>query len=230
MIRDKIKNEKYFVKLLKKLDIELKDIEKDCEGIEYDFESSFLVYFKKIMANYSMGSEIKTIEKDFKYLLESFVKSWDIETTGYVDVLNVVSLSVLLKADNSDISNLKKILEKSGCNDYVLSFILNSKVKTDYLSKPLILEQDYNLLKSIIQDSLNGNKKNAETKMKEYLYSWYENSEELYWYDTQDSPFDIYFGYWCLESAALTFILELDDSSYKDNQYYPRDFVEYARG
>ncbi|MBQ3357441.1 MAG: DUF1911 domain-containing protein [Microbacterium sp.] len=34
-----------------------------------------------------------------------------------------------------------------------------------------------------------------------------------------------YPGYWCFSGAALTKLLELDDSSYRDNEYYPEAFL-----
>ena len=32
-----------------------------------------------------------------------------------------------------------------------------------------------------------------------------------------------------LEAAAVTVILRIDDSSYRDKPYYPKDLVDYAR-
>jgi hypothetical protein len=38
-----------------------------------------------------------------------------------------------------------------------------------------------------------------------------------------------YFGYWSFESAAIVAALGLDDSSFRDNEYYPKDLVDYFR-
>lgn len=53
--------------------------------------------------------------------------------------------------------------------------------------------------------------------MKNYLNNWY-NNKDTYWYDRHDKPSE-HFGYWCLEAAILTYILDLDNSEYIDNQY-----------
>jgi hypothetical protein len=36
-------------------------------------------------------------------------------------------------------------------------------------------------------------------------------------------------GYWSWEAAAVTVISRIDDSSYRDKPYYPKDLVDYAR-
>jgi hypothetical protein len=40
---------------------------------------------------------------------------------------------------------------------------------------------------------------------------------------------DTYYGAWSFESAAITAILDLDDSRFKNNKYYPKDLVDYYR-
>ena len=38
-----------------------------------------------------------------------------------------------------------------------------------------------------------------------------------------------YVGYWAIEAAAATFLLGLDDSSYRDHLLYPKDLIDFAR-
>lgn len=40
---------------------------------------------------------------------------------------------------------------------------------------------------------------------------------------------DKYVGYWSFESAAVVYLLDLDDSSLHQFLYYPKDLVAYAR-
>src|SRR5690606_28895315 len=35
--------------------------------------------------------------------------------------------------------------------------------------------------------------------------------------------------YWSWEAAATTFVLDIDDSSYRDMPFYPKDLADYAR-
>ncbi|CDG83168.1 PoNe immunity protein domain-containing protein [Janthinobacterium agaricidamnosum] len=64
--------------------------------------------------------------------------------------------------------------------------------------------------------------------MAEYLEDWYEASRREPYYNahTRDTSF---WGYWSWEAAAITYLLEIDDSSYANAQFYPKDLVDFAR-
>ena len=64
--------------------------------------------------------------------------------------------------------------------------------------------------------------------MKEYLRDWYESSRREGYYNSHTRG-ELFTGYWSLESAAITFLLNIDDSSYRDAMFYPVDLVDYAR-
>ena len=69
--------------------------------------------------------------------------------------------------------------------------------------------------------------------MLQYLEDWYEASRREPYYD-QHPQTDLrsgrgYYGYWSWEAAAVTVISRIDDSSYRDKPYYPKDLVDYAR-
>ncbi|MEG0030160.1 PoNe immunity protein domain-containing protein [Acinetobacter sp.] len=63
--------------------------------------------------------------------------------------------------------------------------------------------------------------------MSQYLDEWYGASKREPYHDRHKSSF--FPGYWSLEAAAVTVILRIDDSSYRDKPYYPKDLVDYAR-
>ncbi|MAT65275.1 MAG: hypothetical protein CMN57_06495 [Gammaproteobacteria bacterium] len=63
--------------------------------------------------------------------------------------------------------------------------------------------------------------------MAQYLDEWYDASRREPYHDRHKSS--IFPGYWSLEAAAMTFILDIDDSSYRDKPFYPADLVDYAR-
>jgi hypothetical protein len=64
--------------------------------------------------------------------------------------------------------------------------------------------------------------------MAEYLEDWYIASRCEPYYDshTRDTSFK---GYWSWEAAAITFLLNIDDSSYRTAEFYPADLVDFAR-
>jgi hypothetical protein len=45
-------------------------------------------------------------------------------------------------------------------------------------------------------------------------------------YNKHKNQHEVYYGYWSFESAAVVAIMGLDDSSFRENQYYPKDLIE----
>ena len=69
--------------------------------------------------------------------------------------------------------------------------------------------------------------------MLQYLEDWYEASRREPYYE-QHPRADIdegftYYGYWSWEAAAVTWLLDIDDTSYCEHQFYPKDLVDSAR-
>ncbi len=69
---------------------------------------------------------------------------------------------------------------------------------------------------------------NRSALMKEYLEDWYHASRREGYYDSHKRG-DLFTGYWSWEAAAITYLLDIDDSSYRNAKFYPADLVEYAR-
>lgn len=63
--------------------------------------------------------------------------------------------------------------------------------------------------------------------MKKFLEGWYKSMKPAAWYNTDrpDSGEGAYYGYWCFEAALIVRLLDIDDSSFRDNVYYPVDVV-----
>ena len=63
-----------------------------------------------------------------------------------------------------------------------------------------------------------------------YVKNWYKGFRKLSWHDTHThDPAANYVGYWAFEAAALAYLLNLDDSSFHQYPYYPKDMVTFAR-
>lgn len=60
--------------------------------------------------------------------------------------------------------------------------------------------------------------------VKAYLDAWYklEGSPDYHLMDT-----DAYIGYWCWEAALVVKLYNIDDSSFIDHEYYPKDLVHW---
>lgn len=63
--------------------------------------------------------------------------------------------------------------------------------------------------------------------MSKYLDEWYAASRREPYFERHKS--DYFPGYWSLEAAAITAVLGIDDASYRDKRFYPRDLVDFWR-
>lgn len=71
----------------------------------------------------------------------------------------------------------------------------------------------------------------AETRaelMKDYLNDWYHASRREPYYDSHKRG-NQFKGYWAWGAAAVTYILQIDDSSFRDLKFYPADMVSFAK-
>lgn len=74
---------------------------------------------------------------------------------------------------------------------------------------------------------------NRSAIMLRYLEDWYETSHHEPYYN-QHPQADIrsgisYFGYWSWEAAAVTWLLNIDDTIYREHQFYPKDLVDFSK-
>ncbi|WP_144965145.1 PoNe immunity protein domain-containing protein [Pseudomonas sp. DE0010] len=65
--------------------------------------------------------------------------------------------------------------------------------------------------------------------MAKYLGEWYHASRREPYIDQHGEADVSFYGYWAWEAAAVTWLLDIDDSSYRDMPFYPRDLLDFAR-
>ncbi|RKP52624.1 PoNe immunity protein domain-containing protein [Trinickia fusca] len=59
----------------------------------------------------------------------------------------------------------------------------------------------------------------------EFLDGWYASHYQAGWFDTHERDDAGYVGYWCFEAALVVKLFEIDDSTFRDNPFYPADLV-----
>lgn len=69
--------------------------------------------------------------------------------------------------------------------------------------------------------------------IKNYLNNWYKSLSRAPWHDShlniEGENCAGYFGYWAIEAAAVAYLMDLDDSSFREHLVYPKDLVDFAR-
>lgn len=65
--------------------------------------------------------------------------------------------------------------------------------------------------------------------MADYLKRWYGGMKDCYWYDRHKRLKAFFFGYWAFEAGLVTLLWNIDDGSYRDMRFYPKDLVDFGR-
>ncbi|WP_109852727.1 PoNe immunity protein domain-containing protein [Aquimarina sp. AU58] len=234
MIRDSIKTTEYFNIFIQR---ERERINKFQDKLDKnEIKEDRVISVKKkifniqnglINAKYSYGNEISEIKEDFVKLIPKISKYWT-SVSGYVDMIWILSLSILLDIKDTEFEEIVEVLKKDNPNDILVDFLINSQSKDwNIKATGFKFNTPYKNLESVINET---DKEKAIENLKLYLdKKWYQGHKALGvgWVDNHKSKHDTYSGYWCWEAGALVKILGLDDSSLKEQQYYPYDMVHY---
>ena len=193
----------------------------------YSQANGIHIYIKRA---YSLGIPVKELIHSSKDMLNNYLKSIDIDEDysdggdiPYSELLSIISLGILSDA-NEELRQLSNTLRKVQYKDYLVDFLLNYAEKNHTISKTLLWPDD-EACKKLKEITISG-KNEAETDMKLYLEKYFytrENFEDEY--DSHKRNDNVYDGYWSFESAAITKVMGLDDSSYINSPYYPKDML-----
>ncbi|AHA06321.1 hypothetical protein COM33_02610 [Bacillus toyonensis] len=193
--------------------------------IEGTYLANFRYEMEDIRAKYSLGEEISVIEEDFHNAI------YDLENTGsreigYLSLIWMISLGILLETDKKNIERLKKIVDTKNMNDAVIDFLLcASDIGYIKMTNRYYKENSYAKTREIIELAQT-DKKEASKRLQTYMEKeWFKGHYDYEWKNAHKEPG--YVGYWSFETAALVKILELDDTSLKDNNHYPYDLAHY---
>ncbi|WP_409369935.1 PoNi-like cognate immunity protein [Lysinibacillus sp. 38-6] len=193
--------------------------------IEARYLRNFIYASENIIAKYSLGENISTIEADYENAIGSLEKIGEREV-GYINLLWMVSLGILLETDKNSFERLNKVVEKENINDSVIDLLLYaSEVGPTKITNEYYKENPYAKTREIIELAQT-DKKEASKKLQTYMEKeWFKGHYDYEWKNAHKEPG--YVGFWSFESAALAKILELDDTSLVNNNHYPYDLAHY---
>ena len=250
-MRQEIKDYKFYERRIQTVDLVLQQSHKrmsdgfiPSERFATFYDSKRSNKLTKTILKYTFGEPIEEVKREFKnvikYANENWVGLWILKLSankflkqytlsGYDEMLSMLSLSYLLDIDELDFRKLVDLIDQDGIKDYLFEFIIRAKIKD---RKPIFEEsyQDYfgvpKVFKKLREAILEIDKTKSEKLVKEFIrQEWYRNHKGQGWYDCHKSIHDVYYGYWSFETAAVVKIMRLDDSTFLDCQYYPKDLV-----
>jgi len=223
-VEKNVKSNEYFQN---KLDSERKRIDKfedalknlepsNTKGIRMGQIHLANLYLNCVKLTYSKDESFQEMFPDYMKFLEYYKEVCTSNDSMY-DIIDIFSIGVLLHNRKKEFNDyLDEILLKYNSNDGMITFLM------DYLqnrtAQKAISRIDYfnELLKS--EDKLK--------ILKEELGLWYDKHSDAYWYNAHESKNNTYCGYWCFEIAALVQIFGIDDTSLRENQYYPYEIKQ----
>ncbi|PUV24014.1 MULTISPECIES: PoNe immunity protein domain-containing protein [Sphingobacterium] len=181
-----------------------------------------------VIAKYSAGYPVQEVETDFIKVIESLKEGWqgegkNIQFDDYILMLWMLSVAILLDIDDAEFRKIITVLEESGYKDGIYDIIISSKFSDKNTVSDLTYPNEFGFLKNFYAT------KNIED-LKNYLdKAWYKKMKPTYWFDNNKNKNEVFFGYWSLESAAFVKILDVEDSSLENQQYYPYDLVHWKK-
>lgn len=206
-------------------------------------------YLTVIQAKYSNNHALQNLLDDWKSGVKLIHESWNgfwklkqgnppVEYDQYIlsaydEMLWMLSLGYLLDVPNEDFQKLVEVIDRDKVKDKLYEFIISAKLEDRHLNA----EESYrdvfhipNIFSKLRDATEESDHAKASVLIEGFLNNdWYEGHKEAGWYNSHKSKHDTYSGYWCFEAAAVTCIMGLDDSSYRDQQYYPKDLADYYR-
>ncbi|GAA4273752.1 PoNe immunity protein domain-containing protein [Aquimarina gracilis] len=200
-----------------------------------------------LVAKYSKGDPIVNLKESISEIIKHLPAEWGPTNTKvkekvgkeivYLDqymlepyerMLRILSLAYLLDVSDTDFETVVGIIDRDNIRDNLYEFIIKvrlpnriQKKDAGYAPKSVVFKVYKNLHEAVVQSDL--------SKATKYVGQFLEKDfyhKHTGFYDAHKSKVDLYYGYWSFESAAVTKIMALNDSNFRDHQYYPKDLAK----
>lgn len=209
--------------------------------------STFASRLNILIAYYSKGDGKEALRKKFSETVKVMEKVWDKRITKvyrgrkqeeydqyrlgpHIYMLQMLSLAVLLDVPKNEFKILESLIDRDGIKDHLFEFLMtyynpNRKpIEMESYQRYVIIPQLYRKLVDITEYK---NKVEAEENTKEFLKKdWIKmpkkhfinlNLKDIKNYEVKSG----FVGLWAFEVAALVKIKGLNDSTFRDNVFYP---------
>jgi len=217
-----------------KLQLETRPSDIQRWDLVYDF--LFDTQFNYAVYKYSAGDPISEIVTLIEEATENFITYRNHPTAKntsmqdsflvYEECISLLSVNILIKAKTEVMGRLAQAFDLLG-KDALIDKMLSHSLPDRKISTKLACPKPYEQLFAVFDAQDDARPKILE----DYLKDWYKGMRKASWYGTDKNKQNpcAFYGYWSFESAAVTCLLKIDDSSYRDKLFYPKDFTDFAR-
>ena len=192
-----------------------------------------------LYAHYSRGYPIAQTAKDLLRLLETWEKqrvadtrrlyynSFREDLSNYVEGIGLLSLAHVLRTTPEVTNRLLICIGNEGQD--LLFERLAAYIVPDVARKPankLLYPKAYQPL----YDALDAPVAQQADLVRQFLKGWYKGIKAVGWHDAHKGPDGGGFvGYWCWEAAGVALAFGIEDTSFRNLPYYPKDLAEFAQ-
>ncbi len=163
---------------------------------------------------------------DIQYMPEEKVKirhSFRTRRDTYIDALWILSLNILFESSDDRIREVIEATGNAGV-DGVFDRVASRFVPGREISDEVVYAAPYRRLLAVFDAP----EEERPKLMTAFLKVWYQQNKKTDWWgEAERIEFGsvLYSGYWCFEAAAVVKLLGIDDSLFRDNEYYPSDLA-----
>jgi hypothetical protein len=178
-----------------------------------------------LSACYSRGDSIESLQAAFPDVLharETYYAEPGHEPLNlrildkYVQSLWLLSWAILLQVPFDMAQRVVTSINQPGVDalfDTLVEHVTPGGARTDGLVHPKPYAPLY--------DAIRLTTTNRNQLVTQFLTHYYTSMRTVYWHDLHLLPNVRFFGYWCVELAAVVQITGMDDQAFRDNPYYP---------
>ena len=169
-----------------------------------------------LIASFSSGADAAELQKLLSQVIFDLVRA---DLTPYSSLLTALSFAVMLGGNDAIQPALSRF--RSECEEDKLLNGLRSFLETGNASwsGEYKFPRKYQALDAVFGAETS---EKREAALLKYLKSWYSKNKDAAWHDALNNKHDIYYGYWCFESAALAKIYGLNERTLSQSEYYPQ--------
>lgn len=196
--------------------------------------SIFREHYEHLILRYSQGESVAALAEFFPRVVESLEayepvggeKRIDFRESveAYESALWLVSLALLFEVDDELFGRLLDLLDNEG-EDELYERLVAARAPGRREARALLYPKPYKLLLRAA-DAPAGER---EQFVAEFLRVWYPSMKDAYWHETHKGAERPdgggFFGYWCIEAAGAVKAFDIDDTTFREMRYYPKDLT-----
>ena len=185
-----------------------------------DFTSMKDSVWQALEMREKMVITLKKIEDEAPNISKMYGK---LNLYNYLDSLALLCFVIAAGGAQEDIKRTLEASDYTG-QDILLdkvAALIKGTVHNQNMATKLVFPKIYKPLLEVIDAPA----EQRHILMKKFVEGWYKSMKPAAWYDNDQGGEGAYYGYWCFEAALIVRLLEIDDSSFCDNIYYPVDMV-----